>query len=546
MSHSHHSPQDSPDVSGDHVDVAIVGGGAAGLAAALVLARSRRSVVVVDAGEQRNAPAAHMHNYLGREGVPPLELVAIGRGEVEQYGARVVEGRVESARALGPDAATDGSAGSEGEPSFEVRVSDGTVLHARRVVLATGIVDELPDVPGLAERWGVDVLHCPYCHGWEVRDQRIGVLATSPAGLHHAGLFRQLSESVTVLAQGVDLPPGAREPHAVRGVRFVDGPVVEVLSEDDRLTGVRLEGGDVVPLDALVVAPFFRARTEVAEQLGVGVKDVEMGDSVIATALAADPMTGATDVPGVFVVGNAGNPMSTVIASSASGTQTGAFVNAMLVAEDQERAVAAHLSTYHEPEAWDERYGGDERVWSGKVNPQLPLLTADLAPGRAVDLGCGEGGDVLWLADRGWEATGVDFSATGLEHAAVLAEQAGVAERTTWEQADLRTWTPDGRQWDLVTSHYLHLPSEHMAEVVRNAAAAVATGGTLVVVGHHPDDVGPASRHRRDMMWLAEELAEHLDPATFDVRTEVAERTGTGHGRDVVVRDAVLVARRRA
>ncbi|RYJ07417.1 MAG: NAD(P)/FAD-dependent oxidoreductase, partial [Actinomycetales bacterium] len=126
-----------------HVDVAVIGGGATGLSAGLVLARSRRSVVVIDAGEQRNRPAGHVHNYLTSEGVPPLELVATGRAEVESYGGQVVEGSVVTAQANGGD-----------HPSFRLTLDDGTAIEARRVVIATGATDRLPDVPGLAERWG--------------------------------------------------------------------------------------------------------------------------------------------------------------------------------------------------------------------------------------------------------------------------------------------------------------------------------------------------------------------------------------------------------
>ena len=195
----------------ESVDVVVVGGGAGGLSAALVLARSRRSVVVVDAGEPRNAPADAVHNYLGREGTPPLELAALGRAEVERYGARVLAGRVVEATAA---PAQDGPL----VPRFALVLDDGTRVLARRVVLATGVRDVLPDVPGLAARWGRDVLHCPYCHGWEVQDRRIGVLATGAAAMHQVGLFRQLSPHVTLLAHGTAFGHVDRERLAAREV----------------------------------------------------------------------------------------------------------------------------------------------------------------------------------------------------------------------------------------------------------------------------------------------------------------------------------------
>src|SRR5918995_2490654 len=161
----------------DGYDVVVVGGGAAGLSGALMLARSRRSVVVVDAGAPRNAPAAGVHGLLAREGMPPGELFERGRAEVRSYGGSVVEGEVVSAERDG-----DG---------FTVGLADRRTVRARRLLVTTGLVDELPDVPGLRERWGRDVLHCPYCHGWEARDQAIGVLACGPIAGHPALLFRQ-------------------------------------------------------------------------------------------------------------------------------------------------------------------------------------------------------------------------------------------------------------------------------------------------------------------------------------------------------------------
>src|SRR5215472_3052432 len=168
----------------ENYDVVVVGGGAAGLSGAVALARSRRSVLVVDAGDPRNAPAGHVHNFLTRDGTPPAEIYAAGRGEVTRYGGRVCDARV---TALSRDGGR-----------FRAEIGGRTVA-ARRLLVATGLRDELPGVPGLAARWGNDVVHCPYCHGWEVRDKRIGVLATGPVAMHQVLLFRQLSPHVTLL-----------------------------------------------------------------------------------------------------------------------------------------------------------------------------------------------------------------------------------------------------------------------------------------------------------------------------------------------------------
>lgn len=513
------------------VDVVVVGGGTAGLSAALVLARSRRSVTVVDAGEQRNAPAAHMHNYLGREGTPPLELARIGREEVESYGATVLHGRVTSAEAV-----PDGQA-----PRFAVTLDDGTRLVARRVVLATGVVDDLPDVPGLAERWGTDVLHCPYCHGWEVRDQRVGVLLTTPMGLHQAGLFGQLTDDLVVLTHDVALDHGQREPLYSRRQRVVDGVVETVLVEDDRLVGVRLADGSTVELDALAVQSFPRARTDVADLLGVPTTPLAMHGTTLAVGLDADA-NGATPVPGVVAVGNAVAPMATVAAAASSGVQAGAFVNAGLVEEDTQSAVERAREAMREPDVWQERYGSASAVWSGRVNPQVPAKAEGLPTGTALDVGCGEGGDVIWLAQHGWEVTGMDFAAAGVERARQHAEEAGVADHTSFRVADVRTWEPGDERWDLVTAHYVHLPPEPMLDVVRRLASAVAPGGTLLVVGHHPGDV-PAGVKARDDLFVPEALLPALDDG-WDARTEVVERTHTGMGAHTV-RDSILVATRR-
>src|SRR5688500_18096870 len=250
-------------------DVVIIGGGAAGLSGAVALARSRRSVLVVDAGQPRNAPADGVHNYLGREGAPPGELLALGRAELAGYGGQVVSGVVTATR-------------REDDGTFRVTMDDGREVSARRLLVATGLVDELPDLPGVAERWGRDVLHCPYCHGWEVRDQAIGILASGPTAVHQALLFRQLSDDVTFFRHtGPELPEEEAAQLAALGIRVVDGEVAGVEVTDDRLTGVRLASGEVVPRAAVVVAPRFTARADVLVTLGLAVTEQEMRGAVV-------------------------------------------------------------------------------------------------------------------------------------------------------------------------------------------------------------------------------------------------------------------------
>ena len=202
-----------------------------------------------------------------------------------------------------------------------------------------------------------------------------------------------------------------------------------------------------------------------------------------------------------------------------------------------------------EQPSWDERYAGPDRVWSGRPNAVLVAEAAGLRPGRALDLGCGEGGDAIWLAEQGWEVTAVDFSETGLARAAEHATERGVAERITWQHADLRTWTPQRAAYDLVTSHFLHLLDGGMVEATRRMAAAVAPGGTLLVVGHHPDDAHTGLRWSAPgVLFTADDLLPAVDPERFDVRAEARRRAEGGHGHgheEQTVTDAVLVAVRR-
>ena len=312
----------------ERYDVVVIGGGAAGLSGAVALARSRRSVLVVDAGEPRNAKARNVHNYLAREGAPPADLLAAGRTEVAMYGGTVVSGRVATA-----ERADDGG--------FRIGLADGRRTEARRLLVTTGLVDELPDVSGVAERWGRDVLHCPYCHGWEARDRAIGILATGPMALHQALMWRQLSGDVTVFRHtGPGFPDEELEQLAARGIPVVEGEVAELTVDGDRLTGVRLASGEVVARDVVVVTPRFTARSELLTALGLGTAEQVVNGTVVGTFVPADP-TGATAVPGVWVAGNVTALMAQVIGSAAAGLMAGAAINGDLVMDDARAAVAA-------------------------------------------------------------------------------------------------------------------------------------------------------------------------------------------------------------
>ncbi|WP_316575933.1 NAD(P)/FAD-dependent oxidoreductase [Nocardia canadensis] len=311
----------------DTYDVVVIGGGAAGLNGALMLARSRRSVVVIDAGSPRNAPADGVHGLLARDGMPPAELLELGRAEVRGYGGQVVAGAVASVERV-DGAAPDG---------FRVFLDDGRTVLARRVLVATGLADELPDVPGLREQWGHGVLHCPYCHGWEVRDQRIAILAGGPMSVHQALLFSQLSDDIVFLTHtGAALSDEDAEKLAARGIRILDGEVTEVLSGAGTLTGVRLADGTVLDRDALVVGPRMNTRATFLADLGLVAQPHPSG---AGDHIPADPV-GRTEVPGVWIAGNATDPSAQVGAAAAAGAMAGAQINAELVMADTATAVA--------------------------------------------------------------------------------------------------------------------------------------------------------------------------------------------------------------
>ena len=460
-------------------DVAVVGGSAAGLAAALQLGRQRRAVIVIDDGEPRNAPAAHMHSFLGREGQPPAALLADGRAEVRSYGGEVLAGRVETVTGDVAD-------------GFRLAVDGGRTVVARRVLLATGIVDELPDIPGVAEHRGDEVIHCPFCHGYEVRDRRIVAIVTHPMGLHALAMFRQLTDRLTVV---IHQPiPGDADATVDRlrssGVTVLDGPVVEV--------------------DA----------------------------------------TGATSVPGVFAAGNVTDPSQQVLPAAAAGSWAGGMIANQLAQEDLDGARRSALA-----DDWDHRYGGD-RIWSGNPNGALVREAADLAPGTALDVGAGEGGDAVWLAEQGWTVTAADVSARGLDHIAAAAAERGLA--VTGRLADANDPDPfGGATFDLVTAHYASIPRTPDDRAIANLVGAVAPGGTLLVVGHDPVPMRAAAAggpggHRPmfdpDAYVQADDVAATIadDPAwSIEVHGTIGRPPGAAsashHADDIVLR-----ARRRA
>jgi thioredoxin reductase len=309
-------------------DAVIVGGGAAGLSAALVLGRARRRVLVVDAGTPRNAPAAHMQGFLSRDGLPPSELLAIGRAEIAAYGVELVAGTVVEIEPVGGHGVSDPL-----EVAYRVRLAGGRVLTARRLVVTTGVSDHVPDLPGIRERWGRDLLHCPYCHGWEVRDEPLGVLGTIPGSVQHALLVRQWSDDVVFFANTYDLTDAERRQLDARGIEVVPGEVAGLVVEDDRLTGVELVDGRVVARTAVFVRPDIRPHPD-GLLAGLGCEHDETG-------FVRTDATGRTTSPGVWAAGNVADPRAQVITAAGAGSAAAIALNADLVQADVERAIRA-------------------------------------------------------------------------------------------------------------------------------------------------------------------------------------------------------------
>ena len=298
-------------------DVAVIGGGAAGLSAALVLSRARRTVVVLDAGSPRNAPAAHMHGYLSRDGLPPSELLALGTREVERYGGEIRHG---TAIALEPD----------GERGFTVSMADGQQPSVRQVLVTTGLRDELPDIRGLRDRWGRDVLHCPYCHGHEVRDRQLGVIGGTPGSVRYAQIVRQWTDDLVYFTPPDTLTSVERTELLARAIGVVEGAIDQVVvDEEDQLRGVLLADGCVVPREALFVPPRFVPNHDLLTDLGCRTNDHGW--------VITDPV-GRTSVTGIWAAGNVVDPRAQVITAAGAGSAAAIALNGDLVDDDVRRA----------------------------------------------------------------------------------------------------------------------------------------------------------------------------------------------------------------
>lgn len=517
-----------------HCDVAVIGGSAAGLAAALQLSRQRRSVVVVDDGTPRNAPAAHMHGYLGHEGAAPGDLMAIGRSEVRSYGGEVLPGRV-----LTVIRREDGR--------FQLDLTGGHTLVARRVLVATGLTDELPAIDGLAEQWGRGVVHCPFCHGFEVRDQRLVQIVTHPMGLHPTPLFRHLSDRLTVvLHDPTGLDAVALATLEAAGVALEHSQVAKVLSgPDGAVRGVELSDGRVLDADAVVAGSRFRARIDVLAEVGLTATPHVSGAGDV---LPVDPR-GETAVPGIYAAGNVTDPSLQVLPAAAHGSQVGAMI-AFSLAEEDLREVARYSG---EQADWDQRYSGSERAWSGNPNGTLVHEVTGLVPGRALDVGAGEGADALWLAERGWKVTANDISGNALARVGAEAQRRGLLVDLV--RSDANDPSPFGADtFDLVSLQYGSFKRSPEQRGLRSLLAAVAPGGTLLVVHHDltpmraPVDVATQTRmyDPEAFVWV-DEIAAALqaDPDTWQIEVHHTRPRPPGAASTHHVDDVVLRATRR-
>lgn len=515
----------APQVSTRRCDVAVIGGSAAGLAGALQLARQRRSVIVVDDGTPRNAVAEHVHGYLGRENTPPGELRAISREEVRSYGGEVLSGRVLDVR-------------PEGE-LFRLELSGGSALLARRVLVASGLLDVLPEIEGLREQWGRGVIHCPFCHGWEVRDERVVQIVTHPLHLHPTPLLRHLTERLTVVlhdAAGIDDDAVGRL--AAAGVAVLSAPVARVADADGHLR-VELSDGTALPAEAVLVASRFRARTDALAGLGLEATPHASG---LGDALAVDAM-GRTAVEGVFAAGNVADPGLQVLPAAAHGSMVGAQIAFSLADEDLARGARASAAEAE----WNDRYA-DGQVWSGNPNGTLVVEASALPLGRVLDVGAGEGGDALWLAERGWQVTASDISSRALARLEREAETRGLTVRT-W-CVDANSLQPyGGEEFDLVSLQYGSFGRTPDGRGVRSLLDAVAPGGTLLVVSHDPvwgrELIDPAEHTRMydpDAYVGVDEIAEALAARegwrieVHETRPRPAGAVSDHHVADVVLR----------
>ena len=300
-------------------DIIIVGGSFAGQSAALQLGRARRRVLLIDGGQPRNRFAHTSHGFLGQDGQTPSAIMETAKDQLAGY--KTVEQR--------EGQAVDAAAIEQG---FRISLASGGEVTASRIILATGVRDHLPDLPGLKERWGVSVLHCPYCHGYELNQRPVGVLASSEMAMHHATLLPDWGPT-TLFTQNAFTPtPQQQAALAARGTAVEQTPVTELLGNSPALEAVRLSDGRTVEIAGLFIAPKTEPASDLANRLGCTFEDGPTGPFIVADRMQQ------TSVPGVFAAGDAASPMANATLASAAGVMAAAGAHHSLVHGLQEQA----------------------------------------------------------------------------------------------------------------------------------------------------------------------------------------------------------------
>ena len=295
-------------------DAIIIGGSFAGLSAGMYVARARRSVCIVDTGSPRNRFAAHSHGFFAQDGSEPGTMLATARSQVAAYPtATFIEGEAISA--------------AREQDGFSVGLTTGEALESTRLVLAFGISDELPAIPGLAERWGRSVLHCPYCHGYEFSGQRLGVLNVSPRSLHQAMLVAEWGPT-TLYLNGASHPDDASLAELQkRGVAIEPAPVGALQGEGARLSVIELTDGRTLAIDALYLGPRTRLNSRIAQVLGC-----ELDDGIFGSIIRTDDAK-MTTVPGVYAAGDITRDVHNATWASADGVTAGMALHRSLVSD---------------------------------------------------------------------------------------------------------------------------------------------------------------------------------------------------------------------
>lgn len=504
-----------------HCDVLIIGGGAAGLSAAMPLGRLRRSVLICDEGLPRNRFATHIHNLPGHDGTPPEQWYAQVHQELTAYPTvQHLHARVETL--------------NQGQGGFEAQLSTGERVHTQQVILAYGIRDTLPEIPGVQELWGKSVVHCPFCHGFEFQDQKLALFGNSPMALHLLPMLQGLSEQVMWLSHGPSaLSSEQKKLLQVNHVHLNEHPVKALLHDENTLTAVQFENDTELPCDAVFLAPQlpFEPNSTLGQELGCEQND--LGQYVV------DSM-GQTTVKGVYAVGDLSG-MHAMSQAIYSGGTAGAAIAKELLTQRFESAPE------RPGDFWTSLYERRPRKALGNPGKALQSLLQDLPPGKALELGSSRGDDAIWLAQQGWHVTGVDIALNAIETAKAFAKEAGVSARTDFRSMDLTRETPTGK-FDLVMALFFQSPIDFPRDAILNKVAGqVASGGYFLTVTHGsvPPWNGMSDFH--EFPTPQEEYAAlKLDPNLWEiVCLEARERQVTGpQKQETLVKDNIVFLKR--